>query len=81
LLQHRLLGASVFPVAVAALGAQAAFAQSPADAAGACAKLATLSNFRLPAMEITLAKFNARGSCRASRSLSGAGRHQQARGC
>jgi hypothetical protein len=47
--------------AVAALGTQPAFAQSPGDAAGTCAKLATLSNFPLAATQITLAKFNARG--------------------
>jgi hypothetical protein len=61
-LPRMLLGASAAVVAAAALGAHGASAQSPADAAGACAKLATLANFPLAATQITLAKFNARGS-------------------
>jgi hypothetical protein len=52
-----LLGASAAVVAAAALGAHGASAQSPADAAGA-----SLANFPLAATQITLAKFNARGS-------------------
>jgi hypothetical protein len=63
---HLLFSASVAAVAVAVLGTRPAFAQSPADAAGACAKLATLSNFPLAATQITLAKFNARGSASAN---------------
>src|SRR5712671_7158711 len=66
LLLHLLFTASMAAVAVAALGTQPAFAQSPADAGGACAKLATLSNFPLAATQITLAKFNARGSASAN---------------
>jgi hypothetical protein len=80
---HLLFSASVAAVAVATLGTQPAFAQGPADAAGACAKLATLSNFPLAATQITLAKFNAGQRLgewrRSSRSLPSAGRHQQAR--
>jgi feruloyl esterase len=48
------------------VGTQAAVAQTPADAPAACAKLATLSNFPVAATQITLAKFNARGSTSAS---------------
>jgi len=62
LLRYPLLGASAATLAMAAVGTQAAFAQSLADAAAACAKLATLSNFPVAATQITLAKFNARGS-------------------
>jgi hypothetical protein len=65
LLRHLLFSASVVAVA-AALGTQTDFAQSPADSAGACAKLATLSNFPLAATQITLAKFNARSSTSAN---------------
>jgi hypothetical protein len=66
LLLHLLFSASMAAVAVAALGTQTAFTQSPANAAGACATLATLSNFPLAATQITLAKFNARGSASAN---------------
>ena len=64
LLLRRLFGASVAAIAAAGFGTQATLAQSPAEAA--CAKLATLSNFPLAATEITLAKFNARGSTSAN---------------
>jgi hypothetical protein len=58
-LRH-LLGASAVAVATAAVATQDACAQSTTDAAAACAKLATLSNFPVAATQITLAKFNAR---------------------
>ena len=65
LLRYQLLDASIAAIATVVLGTQAVFAQSPADAA-ACAKLATLSNFPVAATQITLAKFNARGSTSAN---------------
>src|SRR5215471_11029209 len=65
-LLHLLLGAAAAAVATAAAGTQDADAQSTADAAAACAKLATFSNFPVAATQITLAKFNARGSTSAS---------------
>ena len=61
-----LLGACAAAVATAAVGPQDAYAQSAADAAAACAKLATLSDFPVAATRITVAKFNARGSAPAS---------------
>jgi hypothetical protein len=64
-LRH-LLGASAVAVATAAVAIQDACAQSTTDAAAACAKLATLSNFPVAATQITLAKFNARGSAPAN---------------
>src|SRR6516162_3581675 len=66
LLRLRLVLSASAAAAAAALGKPAAIAQSPADAAGACAKLATLSNFPLAATQITLAKFNARGTVSAN---------------
>src|SRR6516164_5571719 len=66
LLRLRLVLSASAAAAAAGLGTPAAIAQSPADAAGACAKLATLSNFPLAATQITLAKFNARGSASAN---------------
>jgi len=66
LLRLRLVLSASAAAAAAGLGTPAAIAQSPADAAGACAKLATLSNFPLAATQITLAKFNARGTTSAN---------------
>jgi hypothetical protein len=56
-----LLGASA-----SALGTSAAVAEAPADAAMACAKLATLTKFPVMPTQITLAKFNPAGTTTAN---------------
>ena len=60
------LGYILVGASMAGLGGHASLAAAPSDPAGACAKLATLSNFPLAATQITLAKFNARGSTSAN---------------
>lgn len=65
-LRHLLRGASAAALAAAAVASQGAHAQGTADAAAACAKLATLANFPVAATQITVAKFNARGGALAS---------------
>lgn len=63
---HLVLGASAAAVATTALGTQAALAQNPSDASAACTKLATISDFPVVPTQITVAKFNARGSTSAN---------------